>query len=486
MTILDAMDGDDRWHPGLPRALGAVLVLVVALFHAPGLDGPLRDGQGGNCGAMFALFARNAEAVGWLPSRGVPIVNPVPPGAGETTVHYAHHPPGLPWLVELSSAISGELVVGARVVALLLTLASVWLLADTVARAASLGAGLAAGALLAGLPSGWHHGLLVNYETVALPPLLLVVRATVLGRGSGLVAGALAGLADYIALVPLLFTARRATERGERGRRWRRSLATGLGVVVAWGLVARSVAPGSLGETLHQAALTTPLAPDFTWPAWLDAAAAHLGALYGWALVPAVVGAGFVLARGGRAAQLVGVLVGVGAFNVVVFGRHAIGHEHFWLLFAPGVAASLGAALPAGLGTRGEVGRAVLVLSVLAVSALAALDASPARAATRQTERARDLAALTEPSPDAPVVYVLPSGASLVFLAAAERHVATQPVADVDAARATAAALRARLGLAPGATVVVTPNDAEVPAWATSLDVVARGEHVTLRALPHR
>lgn len=484
MTILDPMDRETTQPPGITPALGAVLVALTVLMHAGDVDGPLRDGQGGNCGAMFSLFARNVEAVGWVASSGVPIVNPVPPAAGETAVYYAHHPPGLPWLVSAGSALSGEPIVGPRLLALLLTLCSVWLMADVVSRAAGRGAGLAAGALLAALPSGWHHGLLVNYETIALPPLLLVVRVVLFGRGSALLAGALAGLADYIALVPLGLSVGVAFGKHERRRGWWVTLAAGLAVLVIWSLASRRVAPGSLAETLAQAVATTPFAPDFTWPLWLDAARSHLGALFGWALVPAALGLVVTLLRGGIAARLVALLAAVGAFNVVVFGRHAIGHEHFWLLLAPAVAAAIATLVPTTDERSGRIGRVALVGAVLALSAHQAREAAPARHATRQSDLGHALATLAPLKPDAPTVYVTPNGAPLVFLSAAERHVASAPVGDVATARAVAGALRSRLGLPAGDVALVLPADQTTPAWATDLEVVARSAEVTLRAVP--
>ncbi len=483
MAILESMESETTLDAGPPRSLLAVLLAATVLLHVFGLGGPLHDGQRGNCGAMFSLFARNVEAVGWASSGGVPIVNPVPPAPDVTKVFYTHHPPGLPWLVNVAAMVAGEAIVSARIVALLLTLCSVWLLADIVTRAAGPAAGLAAGALLAALPSGWHHGVLVNYETVALPALLLVVRVTVLGRGSPWLAGALAGLTDFIALVPLLLAPRSLVDGGERGRLWRRTLAAGVFMVLAWALAARQVAPGSLVETLHQALRTTPFAPDFTWTLWRDAAHSHLGSLYGWALAPGALGLLTLPWQTPRLRRLLLTLVGVGAFNVLVFGRHAIGHEHFWLILSPGIATAVAICIPAKTSRSAGLVRTIIVVAVLSISAWQALGEREARSQTRQSALGSDLAALTPPQTGRarPTIYVAPRGVPLVFLSASARYAANQPVSDRPSARAVADALRARLGLAEGDVMLVVPNDEQTPEWALALPVTAASDLLTLR-----
>ncbi|MHC5212761.1 MAG: hypothetical protein ACYTG2_18790, partial [Planctomycetota bacterium] len=96
--ILDAAPPPTR--PGLRPWTAVMLVALGLALHVGDLGGPFPDGQQGNCGAMFAIFARNEHAVGGLlATRGVPIVNPVPPASIEHAAYYTHHPPGLPWLV---------------------------------------------------------------------------------------------------------------------------------------------------------------------------------------------------------------------------------------------------------------------------------------------------------------------------------------------------------------------------------------------------
>ena len=73
---MDASSDADTDRAGLGARAGLVLALLVLALHVPDLGGPFRDGQRGNCGAMFALFARNAGALGWVETGGVPVVNP--------------------------------------------------------------------------------------------------------------------------------------------------------------------------------------------------------------------------------------------------------------------------------------------------------------------------------------------------------------------------------------------------------------------------
>src|SRR5262249_11378681 len=156
-------------------------VVVGVALHAARLTGPFTDGQTGNCGAMFALFARNEHALGGLlATHGVPIVNPVPPRSLAEAEFYTHHPPGLPWAVMLAGRLPVGIETAGRLVALLARLATALLLADLAARLAGWRAALAAGVFALALPAGLHEGLLVNYETVAVPGALLLFRALLL------------------------------------------------------------------------------------------------------------------------------------------------------------------------------------------------------------------------------------------------------------------------------------------------------------------
>ena len=264
---------------GLRLRAAAMLVLLGVLLHGPQLAGPFTDGLSGDCGAMFSVMARNTERLGW---RGLcPAINTAPPEPGELVDHYNHHPPGLPWMVFLATRLPVQAETAARLVALLLTLATVLLLADLATRLSGPAAGGAAGLLALLAPAGWHHGLLVNYETAALPPMLLLVRALVLQRGPTALAAAWGALSDWIAVAPLLLV---------RGVTWRRRVPAALaaGAVLAGSFVlGRLFAPGSPGETLAQARLASFLNPAFDGGAWVANVGRFLAALFGCALLPA-------------------------------------------------------------------------------------------------------------------------------------------------------------------------------------------------------
>jgi len=441
-----------------------VLALVGVALHAGRLTGPFTDGQTGNCGAMFAIFARNEYALGGLlATHGVPIVNPVPPPSLAQAEFYTHHPPGLPWAVMLAGRLPLAIETAGRLVALLATLATALLVADLASRLAGWRAALAAGLFALALPAGLHDGLLVNYETVAVPGALLLLRALLFDVGRPAVAGLLAALADWVALLPLLLC-----WRGSRRSRWLQAAGAAALVVALFGVVAREVAPSSAAETLAQARGSSLLAADFTWSAWAAAVADHVWTFYGLAAGLAL--AGLAVARLRGASRLTGVLLRLlafGALNLVLFARHATGHEHYVLLLLPFVA--LGAATL--LFPRDEAARPPAALGAVLAGALLLLggqqyrDEAPARAATGQAELADRFRAVSSDGE----VYVRPTGASFVFLHRAERHVSPNPVDSLEAARTAAESYRERfdLGALP-AFVVLAPGE-PVPEWLATL-----------------
>ena len=441
-----------------------MLALVGVALHAGRLTGPFTDGQTGNCGAMFAIFARNEYALGGLlATHGVPIVNPVPPPSLAQAEFYTHHPPGLPWAVMLAGRLPLAIETAGRLVALLATLATALLVADLASRLAGWRAALAAGLFALALPAGLHDGLLVNYETVAVPGALLLLRALLFDVGRPAVAGLLAALADWVALLPLLLC-----WRGSRRSRWLQAAGAAALVVALFGVVAREVAPSSAAETLAQARGSSLLAADFTWGAWAAAVADHVWTFYGLAACLAL--AGLAVARLRGASRLTGVLLRLlafGALNLVLFARHATGHEHYVLLLLPFVA--LGTATL--LFPRDEAARPPAALGAVLAGALLLLggqqyrDEAPARAATGQAELADRFRAVSSDGE----VYVRPTGASFVFLHRAERHVSPNPVDSPEAARAAAESYRERfdLGALP-AFVVLAPGE-PVPEWLATL-----------------
>jgi hypothetical protein len=440
-------------------------VLLGVFLHAGSLSGPFTDGQTGNCGAMFAIFARNEHALGGLlATHGVPIVNPVPPASLEKAVFYTHHPPGLPWAVMLAGRLPLAIETAGRLVALLATLATALLLADLAARLAGWRAALAAGAFALALPAGLHDGLLVNYETVALPGVLLVVRSLLLDVGRPAVAALYAALADWPALLPLALC-----WRGAQRSRWIAAATTAALVLVLLAVLGREVAPASAAETLAQAVGSSFLAADFSWSEWASAVARHAWMFFGAALITGL--AGLVVAKARGASRLSGVLtclLGTGVLNLLLFARHATGHEHYALLLLPCVA--LGSATL--LFPRDEAATPPAALGALLAGALLLLGwqqyraDAPARAATHQAELADRFRGATTTE----AVFLRPQGASFVFLHRAERHVSPTAVDSADAARAAAAGYRARFGL-PGLPAVFALEDGEAaPAWLASED----------------
>jgi hypothetical protein len=440
-----------------------LLVVLGALLNAPRLAGPLTDGQSGNCGAMFALFERNEKALGLLATHGVPVLNLVPPTGAQTVDYYAHHPPGLPWLVMLAGRLPMAIELASRLVALALFLAATLLLADLAARLASPGAALAAGLLMLALPAGRFEATLVNYEVVALPALLLLLRVQLLGVGPPRTAAALAALTDWIALLPLL-----AGPRAAGRRTWLSMLGVAAVVVVGTMLLARTVSSAATGDTLPQALRTTFLAPDFSAAAWISGLHAHMAAFYGWALLPALLSLLALPRQPAPRRRALLWLLGIGLFNVVVFARHATDHEHFSLPLLPWVALSIATLLFPGEPARGPsrgVALGVLV-AVLGVSTWWAQVGMPSRTQTTQSELA---AALRAGAPQE-AVYVRPAGASFVFLYGAGRQVAPLPAGSLQQARDAVATMRQRFHLPeswPG-WLAIAPGES-VPAWAVPL-----------------
>ena len=463
-------------RPGLAPGVALLLLVLGVVLNVSRLGGPLTDGQSGNCGAMFALFERNEKALGPLATHAVPVLNLVPPTAGQTVEYYAHHPPGLPWLVMLAGRVPLAIEPASRLVALLLFLAATLLLADLAARLAGPGAALAAGLLMLALPAGRYDATLVNYETIVLPALLLLLRAQLLGVGPARTAAALAALADWIALLPLL-----AGPRALGRRRWLQMLGVAAAVVVAGTLLARSASSAAAGDALPQALGTTFLAPDFSARAWLAGVHAHCAALYGWALLPAALSLLALPRQPAPRRRALLWLLGVGLFNVVVFARHATEHEHFSLPLLPWVALSIATLLfPGEPATGPSRGVALGVLAiVLGLSTWQAQRELPERSETSQAELAASLRASTRED----AIYVRPDGASFVFLYAAGRQVAPLPAGSVEQARAAVGAMRTRFGLPaswPG-WLALAPGE-PVPPWAEPLGAPqAAGEWRLLR-----
>ncbi|GJM22303.1 MAG: hypothetical protein DHS20C15_22180 [Planctomycetota bacterium] len=461
-------------RPGLRLVTLLVLLALALVLRVPRLAGPYHDGQVGNCAAMFSIMARNAEALGFGAAGWVPAVDAAPPVSGRPGFPYAHHPPGLPWLVMLASQLPTGIELAARSVALLLGLLSLILIADLAARLLGRRAAWAAGLLWLGLPFGWHHGLLVNYETIALPGVLLLARSLVLQRGSPALAGLAAALGDWIACLPLAF----APGLLRRARWWRAAGAVAA-VILGVALLARSLAPSSPGETLVQALQATFLGHAFRWDAWGGAMWQHLSTLYQLAALLAFAG---FLQRGALLRRVLLMFLGTGVLNVVIFAQHATGHEHFSLLLAPFVVLGSTAALfPRDVSARprGWIGAAVVLL-LLATSGLQVRAQLASRSSTAQSERGARFAEIA----DAHALYLFPEGVPLVFLHAASKQVVAYPVGDLQTALTLSASHRERFGLQTWPTrVVVEPQRVEPPKWTAALHEVARADGFVFLAL---
>lgn len=447
----------------LPRVAVLILGLIAAALFVPRLQGPFSDGQRGNCGAMFAIMERNARALGWAATYGVPLLNPVPPDADGPLETYSHHPPGLPWAVMLAARLPGDVETTSRLVALLLTLCSCWLAADLAARLSGARAGLAAGLLMLLLPAGLHHGLLVNYETIAIPALLLLTRTLVLSRGPPLPAGLLAGFADWIALLPLLLLVCGPVSR----RRWLKAACGGSLVIAMTFVLARQLTPSSAGETLSQGLAATFLGPRFDPRAWASGMLRHLWTLYSLALLPALAALLFIRRRPATLRRLLWVLLGCGLFNVVVFAHHATSHEHFSLVLLPYIALSTATLLfPRGDELRRwPLRSSAILLAILVGAAFGAAADWPQR---QNTSQARQADALAEVS-DLSAIYLFPDGVPLVFLQRARRHVWPGTVGDLSGARRAARAYSERFGTAPLPGRLVLNAETDVPAWVAAL-----------------
>ncbi len=415
---------------------------------------------------MFAIFARNEQALGLLPTHGVPVVNPVPPADVAGAEFYSHHPPGLPWLVMLASRLPLDIEPAARIVALLATLATALLLADLATRLSGRHAGLAAAVFALALPASLHHGLLVNYETLALPAMLALLRGLLLDRPTTWLVAALAALTDYVALLPLCFAMRWPPRR-----QWWYSLAAAAAVLTACALMARAAQPVALGGLVSQGLATTFLAPDFVPTEWLAAMREHLLSLYGWALVPAIVALGLLPRRGALLRRALLVLLAVGTLNVTLFARHATGHEHFSLLLLPYVVLATSTLLfPREQAARPSTAIGILLSAVLlTLSWQQYRNAAPARASTAQARLADSLREATDPAAD--TIYVRPAGIGFVFLHRCQRHVVPEASESEEAASQAARSYATRFNLSPlTITIAIAPGEA-VPDWVRHGDV---------------
>lgn len=454
-------------------------MLLGLALHVGRLSGPFTDGQTGNCGAMFAIFARNEHALGGLlATHGVPIVNPVPPASLAQAEFYTHHPPGLPWAVMLAGRLPLAIETAARLVALLATLATALLLADLAARLCGWRASLAAGVLALALPAGLHEGLLVNYETVALPGALLLVRSLLLDVGRPALAGVLAALADWAALLPLLLC-----WRGAQRARWMRAAGGAALVVVLFAVLGHEVAPSSAAETLAQAVGSSALSPDFAWRDWAAAVSHNAWTFFGAALVTALTG--LVVAKLRGASRLSGVLLcllGTGLANVVLFARHATGHEHYVLLLLPFVA--LGSA--ALLFPRDEAATPPAALGAALAGALLLLGwqqyraDAPARATTSQAEAADRFRAATTDA----AIYVRLKGAPFVFIHRAGRHVSPTAVDSVAQALSAANGYRIRFQLEGLPAFLARQPGEGRPEWLAELGAPRSENGFEFYALP--
>ncbi|MED5330877.1 MAG: hypothetical protein VX916_06260, partial [Planctomycetota bacterium] len=321
--------------------------------------------------------------------------------------------------------------------------------------------GIIAGGLFLLLPAGLHHGLLVNYETIALPAVLLLTRNILLKKKSGLATGIFAGLADYVALTPLVFTARSSSTNPF----WRKACLGGLGVTLFLIAISRFQAPGSWSETLGQATGASFLATDFSLQNWLGFGGSSLWALFGWALPLASLGIVILCRHQGKTRKVLRVLLLTALFNVTVFAHHATTHEHYWLFFALPVALSIALLPLPPLHKKYAVSNALLALLVIGLGFIQAKNEWDTWGATKQADRADAFSQVADPD----LIYLHPDGLPLVFLHRAQRHAVAREVRSLNQAKELVQSYREQVGLDGMQAAIFLERGRPVPPWLAAV-----------------
>ncbi|MEE8169892.1 MAG: glycosyltransferase family 39 protein [Phycisphaerae bacterium] len=159
-----------------PRPRSAIIFVLLTLYAAGllrGVDQPWVGMQDWN-GAYFSYISRNLLRYPIETSRLLPVVEmgSIPVTDAEVQ-RYATHPPGLPWLLAVSFALLGVSEWAARLVPILCSLGSLWLLIRITSSTLGRPVAIVAGLLYAVMPMSTFFGRMVNHEAVVLFFVLL-------------------------------------------------------------------------------------------------------------------------------------------------------------------------------------------------------------------------------------------------------------------------------------------------------------------------
>ena len=376
-------------------ALAATLVVHVSPWVAEGF-GTSHDGFNG---ATWGLAARGARAD--------PIGNRLG-GVHPDGYRYANHPPLLVWTATATTAVVGESPFALRAPALLASLAALALLALLL-----LDAGLAPGAVAAGLAVAGTTGMFLTYGALVDTPVFsfpvgLAALAAAQRAWQGrppprwvlAALGALAALAGWQALLATgLATLLAHAGPGREGRRAARwlgaGLAGGLALTVAW----IAWVQGTLARLGDQAATRTRTGTAD----WFGRQELYLGDLYGPAVL-AVTAAGLAVAlllAPTRVRPLVAVVAATVVLYTLAFREGSQVHDYwtFWgVALVAGTVAALAHAISAWARPRpllvARAVPAVLVVAVLALAVAGATHRSRADGAIRDGVGAAEVLAL--------------------------------------------------------------------------------------------
>ncbi len=148
-------------------ALAAILILAAAaLFHQVDRPNSKLHEHG-----EHELRARNFLREGFISLRFLPIRNSI----GGRPNFYLNHPPLLPILVAASMKVWGETEVAGRLVVIICSLLSLWLIYRVVRAEATPRIGLWTAGITAVLPAFAYFGRVVTYEPLVLSASLLTV-----------------------------------------------------------------------------------------------------------------------------------------------------------------------------------------------------------------------------------------------------------------------------------------------------------------------
>ncbi len=136
-------------------------------------------------GALYSQFARNLLRYPSAIHHGMPLVavgDSTPPP--EERSIYANHPPGLAWLVAAAFWALGESEWAARLIPILASLGTLWLLVRWMERLADRETAMMAGAIYLIMPMTVYFGRMVDHEAVCL--FFIVLACAMFGESSTL------------------------------------------------------------------------------------------------------------------------------------------------------------------------------------------------------------------------------------------------------------------------------------------------------------